>query len=123
MLLDQSVQGSEGSFVFRPMRQKSIFWTTWKVDVSGRVLFPSSSKQKGTKDTWSLQVTCDNELLIKAGLMQYLYLWFMEHEKKFEWGGGGGGNKARSGAMLLQETLKWIQRREIDAKETLIGQR
>ena len=62
-----------------------------KVDVSGRVLFPSSSKQKGTKDTWSLQVTCDNELLIKAGLMQYLYLWFMEHEKKFEWGGGGGG--------------------------------
>ena len=37
--------------------------------------------------------------------------------------GGGGGNKARSGAMLFQETLKWIQRREIDAKETLIGQR
>ena len=27
MLLDQSVQGSEGSFVFRPIRQKSRFCT------------------------------------------------------------------------------------------------
>ena len=34
-----------------------------------------------------------------------------------------GRNKARSGAMLFQETLKWIQSHVINAKEALISQR
>ena len=52
MLHDQLVPGSEGSFVFRPIRQKSRFW---EVNVSG-VLFPSSPKQKKKKD-WGGDLT------------------------------------------------------------------
>ena len=52
MLLDQLAQGYEGSFVFRPIRQKSRFC---KVNVSG-VLFPTSPEQKGKKD-WGGDLT------------------------------------------------------------------
>ena len=50
MLLEQSVQGSEGSFVFRPIRQKAdsgvpVLLRMHKVIVSG-ILLPSSPKQK-----------------------------------------------------------------------------
>ena len=49
MFLDQSVHGSEGSFVFDQSDKSQILdygKTTRKVNISG-ILFPSSSKQKG----------------------------------------------------------------------------
>ena len=55
MLLDQSVQGSEGSFIFRPIRQKvdsgvPVLLRMGKVIVSG-ILLPSSPKQKKGRRT------------------------------------------------------------------------
>ena len=43
MLLDQPVQGSEGSFVFRPIRQKSKFW---KVNVSPFFRLPNKKGRR-----------------------------------------------------------------------------
>ena len=65
--------------------------------------------------------SCDNEPFIRAGLMHYLAKLSLVHgARENVW---LGRNKARSGAMLFQETLKWIQSHVINAKEALISQR